>query len=297
MKNSKALKFSFWLVAAGALFVIFRKFFGDIEQPMESKILTVFIIFIFCAAFFRWVRKKSTDAQLNRWTAEAIEWSDTGISAVFLAFLVMAFIVQAFKIPSGSMKPTLLIGDHLFVNKFIYGPQIPFTRKRIFKVKDIRRFDVIVFLCPPQGLSEEDRAAKLKKDFIKRCVGLPGDTVEIRDKVLFINGEKVEDLHASLIDPIVYPKINLAKTPEDYQAAWEIGRLAYVQMQWIRDNFGPVKVPENSYFVLGDNRDGSFDSRFWGPLPEEYIKGKAWLVYWPLKIPFLFPENRFKFIH
>jgi len=291
------LKLAFWTVSAGALAVIFRKFFGEIEQPMESKILTVFLVFTFCAAFFRWVRKRSDDARLTRWTAEAIEWSDTGVSAVFLAFLIMAFVVQAFKIPSGSMKPTLQIGDHLFVNKFIYGPQIPFTRKRAFKFKDIRRYDVIVFLCPPKGLSEEDRAAGVKKDFIKRCIGLPGDVIEIRNKVLFINGEKADDPYGSFAHPVVYPRVKLFKEPKDYQSAWEKGDLAHFETQWIRDNFGPVTVPERSYFAMGDNRDGSFDSRFWGPLPADYIKGRAWLVYWPLKIWPLSSENRFKIIH
>src|SRR3989344_9706877 len=104
------LKTAFWTVSAGALAVIFSKFFGEIEQPMESKILTVFLVFTFCAAFFRWVRKRSDDARLTRWTAEAIEWSDAGVSAVFLAFLIMAFVVQPFTIPSGSMNPTLHIG-------------------------------------------------------------------------------------------------------------------------------------------------------------------------------------------
>ena len=290
------LKILFWSAAAAALTVIFRKFFGEIEQPMEERILTVFLVFALCAAFFRWVRKKSDDARLTRWTDEAIEWSDTGVSAVFLAFLIMAFALQAFKIPSGSMKPTLQIGDHLFVNKFIYGPQIPFTRKKVFKFKAVKRFDVIVFLCPPKGLSDEDREAGVKKDFIKRCVGLPGDEIEIRNKVLFVNGEKADDPYGSFMHPVVYPRAKLFKTQAEYQPAWESGDLAHFETQWVRDNFGPVKVPQGCYFAMGDNRDGSFDSRFWGPLPEEYVKGRAWLVYWPLKVWPLSSVNRFKII-
>ncbi len=283
MENkNKALKFIFWVVTTLALGVIFYKFFGDLEQPMEWKILTVFITFSICAFLYRVLRKKSTEDQLTRWTDEAIEWSDTGVSAVSLAFVIMAFVLQAFKIPSGSMIPTLLVGDHLFVNKFIYGPQVPFTLKRIKKFKEVQRYDVVVFLCPPAGLSESDRRDGIKKDFIKRCIGLPGDTIEIKDKALYINGQKADDAHGTFNQPAIYPRVALFKTKEEYQAQWEKGEFAHVQTELIRDNFGPVKVPEKHFFVLGDNRDGSYDSRFWGPLPEEYLKGRAWLLYWPL---------------
>lgn len=281
-KNNRALKFAFWVIVCASLGFIAYKFFGSLDQPMEWKILAVFVTFTACAGIFRWIRKKSTDDQLNRWVAEAIEWSDTGISAVALAFVIMAFILQAFKIPSGSMQPTLLIGDHLFVNKFIYGSQMPFTSKRLWHLKDVKRFDVIVFLCPPQALSEEDRKNDVKKDFIKRAIGLPGDTIEIRNKVLYINGEKAGDPHGTFVHPSVYPRINLFKAKEEYQTRWEKGEFVFLQTEWVRDNFGPVKVPPKSFFVLGDNRDGSFDSRFWGPLSEEYLKGRAWIIYWPL---------------
>ncbi|MBI1979619.1 MAG: signal peptidase I [Elusimicrobia bacterium] len=218
---------------------------------------------------------------MERWTREAIEWSDTAISAILLSFLIMAFILQAFKIPSGSMQPTLQIGDHLFVNKFIYGSQLPFTQKKLWNFKEVKRFDVIVFLCPPQALSEEERKENLKKDFIKRAIGLPGDTVQIKDKVLIINGEKVSDTRAHFFLPTIYPRPNLWRTQEDYQKSWEKGDFVYLPVEAVRDNFGPVRVPAGHIFVMGDNRDGSFDSRFWGPLPEKYLKGKAWLVYWP----------------
>ena len=288
-KQNKLLSFIFWLVTCAALGMVVYKFFGSLEQPMEWKILTVFITFAIWGVILRWIRKKSTDEQLGRWVAEGIEWADTGVSAVFLAFIIMAFILQAFKIPSGSMQPTLLIGDHLFVNKFIYGPQVPFTLKRIWHYKDVQRYDVVVFLCPPQALSESDRKEDVKKDFIKRCIGLPGDTIEIRDKVLFINGRKADDTHGHFSDPAVKSRMNLFKTREEYQARWQNGEFVYMQSEWIRDNFGPVTVPPGSFFVMGDNRDGSFDSRFWGPLSKQYLKGRAWLVYWPV--------TRFKVIH
>ncbi len=282
MKKNIFLKLSFWAVSLSALGVIFYKFFGDLEQPMEWKILTVFITFSVCALIFRWIRKKSADDQLTRWVNEAIEWSDTGVSAVSLAFVIMAFVLQAFKIPSGSMIPTLLIGDHLFVNKFIYGPQVPFTLKRIKKFREVRRFDVVVFLCPPAGLSESDKQNGVKKDFIKRCIGLPGDTVEIKDKVLFINGQKSEDPYGTFSQAAVYPRTEIFKTKEEYQSHWERGEFSHFQTEWVRDNFGPITVPPDSLFVMGDNRDGSYDSRFWGPMPVQYLKGMAWLLYWPL---------------
>ena len=256
---------------------------------METKILFVFSTFVACALIYRWIRKKAgEDSRLVRWTNEAIEWSDTGISAVLLAFVIMSFIVQAFKIPSGSMMPTLLIGDHLFVNKFIYGTQVPFTMKKLWHYKEVKPGDVVVFLCPPTALSEEDKRNGVKKDFIKRAVGMPGDVVQIKNKVVYINGQKADDSHAHFMHNTIYPPPQLWRAPEDYQKNWEEGQFVLMPIEAIRDNFGPVKVPPGHYFVMGDNRDGSFDSRFWGPLDEKYVKGRASLVYWPF--------NRFKVI-
>lgn len=281
--NNKLLKYIFWLFALSAIAMICWKFFGSQEQPMESKILLVFITFVISAFVFRWIRKKGRDESLDRWTAEAIEWSDTGISAVLLAFVIMSFVLQAFKIPSGSMQPTLLIGDHLFVNKFIYGTHLPFTLKRLWKLKDVKRFDVVVFLCPPSALSDEDRKMDVKKDFIKRAIGVPGDLIEIKNKILYINGQRSPDPHGYFISPSTFTRPYLWKSREEYQLSWEKGEFVFLPVEVIRDNFGPVKVPDRHFFVLGDNRDGSFDSRFWGPLPEKYLKGKAWRVYWPVK--------------
>lgn len=272
----------FWTLALAAVGVIGWKFFGSPDQPMEGKIVAVFASFAVSAVLFRWLRRKAgAGGRLDHLTAEAVEWSDTGVSAVALAFLIMAFLLQAFKIPSGSMQPTLQIGDHLFVNKFIYGTQVPFTLKRLWDLKPVRRFDVTVFLCPPKALSEEERNAGVKKDFIKRAVGIPGDVIEIKDKVLFINGKPSGDPYGKFFHQTVYPRMDLWKTREEYQKSWEAGEFASLPAETVRDNFGPVTVPEGGYFVLGDNRDGSFDSRFWGPLPHAYLKGRAWLVYWP----------------
>jgi signal peptidase I len=168
--------------------------------------------------------------------------------AVVLALFIRTFVVQAFKIPSGSMKQTLLIGDHILVNKFIYGVKIPFLGTTVIPVKNPQRGDIIVFQYP------EDP----KKDFIKRVIGVAGDVVEIRNKQVFINNEPVNHRFAVYTDP----------------------RTIKHGLQKQRDNWGPKKVPSNSLFVMGDNRDQSLDSRYWGFVDLSAVKGKAFIIYW-----------------
>ncbi len=170
--------------------------------------------------------------------------------AILLALFIRAFVVQAFKIPSGSMKPTLQIGDHILVNKFIYGVKLPFTQFTLIPWKKPERGDIIVFVYPVEP----------DKDFIKRVIGIPGDEVEIRDKEVFINGEPFEENDATY-----------TKFTEDRVFPGDVNP---------RDNFGPVTIPENQYFVLGDNRDNSYDSRFWGFVDERALKGEAFIIYW-----------------
>ena len=283
-KNSPQnfLSFIFWTIALVAVGLVAWKLLNDQDQPMENKILFVFSAFIICAVLFRWIAKKAAGTRLRAWTAEAIEWSDTGVSAVLLAFVIMSFVMQAFKIPSASMQSTLLIGDHLFVNKFIYGTQVPFTLNRLWDFKPIERGDVIVFLCPPQALSEQDRTENVKKDYIKRAVALAGDTVEFRDKKLYVNGQSVDDPHAEWASSEIFPRGDFKIDENQYQDQWNRGQFVSLPIESFRDNFGPVTVPKGCVFAAGDNRDGSYDSRFWGPLDRKYIKGKAWLVYWPI---------------
>jgi len=169
------------------------------------------------------------------------------IVAVILALFIRTFVVQAFKIPSGSMKDTLLIGDHILVNKFIYGIKAPFMHTTIIPIKNPQRGDIIVFEFP------EDPS----KDFIKRVIGLPGDVIEIRNKKLFVNGKAVKDSHSIHKDPKIYSA-----------------------RQQPRDNFGPITVPPGKLFVMGDNRDFSYDSRFWGFVDLVAVKGKAFIIYW-----------------
>ena len=169
------------------------------------------------------------------------------VIAVLLALFIRAFVVQAFKIPSGSMEPTLQVGDHILVNKFIYGVRLPVTNTTIIPVSEPEKGDIIVFEYPVEP----------DKDFIKRVVGVPGDTVEIRDKKVYVNGRRLDNY------PVKYTEKNVLPGSVNK-----------------RDNFGPVSVPEDAYFVLGDNRDHSYDSRFWGFVKEEAIKGEAFIIYW-----------------
>ncbi|CAB1084525.1 Signal peptidase I (EC [Olavius algarvensis Delta 1 endosymbiont] len=167
--------------------------------------------------------------------------------AILIALFIRTFVVQAFKIPSGSMKQTLQIGDHILVNKFLYGIKIPYWRKTIIPLKTPQRGDIIVFKFPNDP----------KKDFIKRVIGVGGDLVECRDKQLWVNQKRLNHDVGVYTDPHIIPG---GVRP--------------------RDNFGPIKVPDRSLFVMGDNRDESFDSRFWGFVDLKAVNGKAFIIYW-----------------
>jgi signal peptidase I len=175
------------------------------------------------------------------------EYAEAIVIAILIAFFIRTFIVQAYKIPSGSMKPTLLIGDHILVNKFIYGVKIPFIRYTLIPISEPKREDIVVFIYP------EDRT----KDFIKRVIGVEGDKVEIKNKKLFINGKPYADPFGTFVDEVIIPG----------------------SMQ-PRDNFGPIVVPKGKLFAMGDNRDQSHDSRFWGFVDLQDVMGKAFIIYW-----------------
>ncbi|MCS7204000.1 MAG: signal peptidase I [Thermodesulfovibrio sp.] len=167
--------------------------------------------------------------------------------AILIALFIRAYVVQAFKIPSGSMIPTLLIGDHLLVNKFIYGVNPPFSDKKFLILETPKRGDIVVFRYP------EDPG----RDFIKRVIAIEGDIIEIRNKKVFVNGVALEEPYVKYTDSYIHPR--------------ELDP---------RDNFGPVKVPPNKIFVMGDNRDQSYDSRFWGFVDLKDVIGKAFIIYW-----------------
>ena len=179
--------------------------------------------------------------------SKAREYAESILWAVVIALVIRSCVVEAFKIPSGSMENTLAVGDHLFVNRFLYGIKIPFTRTRILKLRDPARGDVVVFEFP------EDRS----KDFIKRVIGVPGDVVEVRNKVVYVNGAPYRNPHEVHKEAGIIPR---EESPRDF--------------------FGPVRVPADSYFVMGDNRDRSYDSRFWGFVKNSDLKGKAFVKYW-----------------
>jgi len=190
--------------------------------------------------------------------------------ALVIALVLRTFVVQAFKIPSSSMEDTLLIGDHLLVNKFIYGTKIPFVDGRFLQIREPERGDVIVFEFPADT-KDERLAFWQKRDFIKRVIGLPGDTVEMRDKTVYVNGKEYR------IDQEVHKDASLRGR------CFEIGdwrKRMRIPSSLERDCMLPTTVPEGHYLVLGDNRDRSHDSRFWGFVPMENIKGLAFIKYW-----------------
>ncbi len=190
---------------------------------------------------FRKSRKNKKKKSILREYTEAI------IIAILLALFIRTFIVQAFKIPSGSMIPTLLVGDHIIVNKFIYGVKMPFINKTLIPVSSPKRNDVIVFIYPVDH----------SKDFIKRAIGMPGDRIRIIGQEIYINDKLFDDQYG------MYD--NNMKT---------------MSLESNKQMFTSITVPENHLFVMGDNRDHSYDSRFWGFVPLEYVKGKAMIVYW-----------------
>jgi signal peptidase I len=184
------------------------------------------------------------------------EYGEALFIALILALVIRAFLAQAFSIPSGSMKPTLLIGDYLLVNKFSYGIRNPLTNKVWISTGKPQRGDVAVFIFPQDPT----------KDYIKRVIGLPGDRIQIINKQVHINGKLYKTAEAVYDDPIVMP---LPQGPTDSA----------------RDNLGPVVVPANSYFVMGDNRDHSYDSRFWGYVSMDNFLGKAVIIYFSWQGP------------
>jgi signal peptidase I len=169
----------------------------------------------------------------------AREWIKSILIALVLALLTRATVVQAFRIPTSSMEETLLVGDFLLVNKFIYGSRIPFTGLRLPDLREPERGDIIVFKHPTEG-----------KDFIKRCIGLPGDRIQIRNDIVYVNQEPLDEPY---------------KVLHGYAGSMS--------------NYGPIVVPKGHLFMMGDNRHNSYDSRSWGPLDQKYVKGKAMVIY------------------
>jgi signal peptidase I len=178
------------------------------------------------------------------------EYFESIVIAVILALFVRTWVVQAFKIPTGSMENNLLIGDHLLVNKFVFGPTTGRVERALLPIRDIRRGDVIVFKYPDEP----------ERDFIKRVIGLPGETIELKAKKVYVDGRPLDE-----------PYVHFLEAASDAQEITSFD---------VRERYGPVTVPPNQYFVMGDNRDNSQDSRYWGFLPRDYVKGRALMIYW-----------------
>ena len=175
------------------------------------------------------------------------EYVEAALWALALTMFLRAFVIQAFRIPSESMRDTLLVGDFLFVNKFEYGPKIPFTHVRLPGLRQPRHGDVIVFQYPQDP----------SKDFIKRCIATAGQTLQVKNKDLWLDGKKLNEPYVIHTDPNLRP------------AGYDD-----------RDNFGPLTVKPNELFMMGDNRDNSNDSRYWGTLDMDLVKGRAMFLYW-----------------
>jgi len=184
----------------------------------------------------------------------AREYLESIVVAVILALFIRTFAIQAFKIPTGSMESNLLIGDHLLVNKLVYSPSASPLEDRLLGKRPIERGHVVVFKFPDDA----------NRDFIKRVIGLPGETVEIRNKKVYIDGEPLDEPYVQFLDP--------PRSPDDPEYG--------LRSEGVRDNWGPRVVPEGHLLVLGDNRDNSRDSRFWGFLARDQVKGRALIVYW-----------------
>jgi signal peptidase I len=181
------------------------------------------------------------------------EYFESICVAVILALFVRTFLVQAFKIPTGSMENNLLVGDHLLVNKFVFAPTLTSLEDMLLPIDRIERGDIIVFKYPEEP----------ERDFIKRVIGLPGETIELRNKRVYVNGQRLDEPYVHYLIP-----------PDDSGLMHDSD---------VRVQYGPVTVPERMYFMMGDNRDNSQDSRYWGFMPREYIKGKALFVYFSLE--------------
>jgi signal peptidase I len=195
------------------------------------------------------------------------EYARTIIIAVLLFVVLRTFVVEAFKIPTGSMENTLLVGDFLLVNKAVYGAEIPFTGRHLPGFRHPQRGDIIVFKWPKDP----------SKNFVKRLIGLPGDTVEMRDGAVYLDGRRLNEQYVMHTEPNSDPSGEEFEWQRDFLVK---GAEASVGDHPSRNNWGPLIVPEGNYFVLGDNRDNSYDSRYWGFVPDSLVTGRPLLVYY-----------------
>jgi signal peptidase I len=205
----------------------------------------------------------------GRWIRVVWEWAKSFQVAILVFLFVRAFFVEAFKIPSGSMEGTLLVGDFLLVNKLVYGAEVPFTGKRLPAIREPRLGDVVVFQWPQDPT----------KNFVKRLVGMPGDTLSMEDGALVRNGRRIREQYVLHTDPGADPVGEEFRWQRDHLVRSAQAQ-AQVRYQPSRNNWGPIVVPPGNFFMLGDNRDNSLDSRYWGFVPDSMIRGQPLVVYY-----------------
>ncbi len=288
-KLSSSAAFAWWhaiylfLILNCAVYVLLFVMAGGAGEAINPVKFSVGVVAaVLCSVWGYFVAHKADDKKKDILMKKDLEWSNTVYFAGFVASIVMFFFIQAFKIPSESMQNTLLVGDQLFVNKAVYGFRVPFTGIRFGEIKPIKSGDIIVFRFPADSRKQINCGdSQYGRDFVKRVVGMPGDTVEVREGQLFVNGELVPLQGYERYEDVPRAKYEPEEDLDVYQSVWENHELDNYYGMYLRDNFGPVVVPQGHYFGMGDNRDNSCDSRFWGPIPRENIKGKAWFIHWP----------------
>jgi signal peptidase I len=219
------------------------------------------------------------DEQHRTVARSAWEWLKSITVALVIWFLLRALLIQAFRIPSPSMENTLMIGDFLFVNKALYGAEIPLVKKRLPAIREPGRFDVIVFESPETpGMN-----------VVKRVIGVPGDTLMMVENRVYVNSRALDEPYANRTDPSVDPE-------DPRMRAWQLNYFVGGDRTTYRPtlkNWGPVVVPSDSFFVMGDNRDNSYDSRYWGFLGRDRVDGRPLFIYYSfdkkgvLPLPFL----------
>ena len=289
-KLQTAKAFGYWhasflfIILLCAAYLLFFVMGGGTGEPVGAgKIIASIVIAAACAVYGYTHALKSDEKKKEKLMKADLEWSNTVYFAGFVAAFVMFFFIQAFKIPSASMHNTLLEGDHLFVNKAAYGFRIPLTNIRFGQFEEIKPGDIIVFRFPAKDRQQQNcGGSQYGKDFVKRVIAMPGDTVQVINGRPWVNGKELPQQDYELYEDIERTPYFEEEDKAHYQQVWEEHQLDNYLGLYLRDSFGPVTVPENTYFVMGDNRDNSCDSRFWGPVPRENIKGKAWFIHWPL---------------
>ncbi len=223
-------------------------------------------------------------------------------SVIIVVLLIRAFIIEAFNVPTGSMEDTILPGDFVLVNKFVYGFKIPFTTKDLIPGRKPKRGEIVIFRYPMDPLYPQPEQRYIRffpkwfpllplywdkekkffywyapRNFVKRCIAVEGDTVQIINKRVYVNGKPLYEPYATFKDPYIIPP---KKDTTNFQKRWL--KREFINDIEVRDNFGPVVIPKGYIFVMGDNRDYSHDSRYWGPLPIKLLKGSPLVIYFSL---------------